>query len=826
MEDIRESPEDSSASGNVGETPSKIPESSTARREHGTENSAALTSASMDASSEPPSASTAPSPARSPDDELVASKNELSGVQLPPSVAEIGPHLSGGGPKTSSGSTWSGDGACAVGPSSPVVDPPPSVPIPAVTSWNVPPVNPLLGMNLVTRMFTSQARSALERLPSFPLAAAAAQNQDSPSLGPDVCQGGNAFDQPVEAPNEQATAVSTVRANMVAGKSDRDSTGASCGAVETAGTGEAQQAADVRNGDARAIDNGNSGGTELSVTQLPAADKAVLLERSAAAPLKESVKARSNGSVAHSRDSLAAVPTSSAPCAGTEGSSCPEQAAEGHNSVEVRLEGVSDPTDAGRHLGGKRIGDNSLSSEAAPADRSDALPSGAHATETVGIAARSDAPTAHLADGKQLNEVRQAQGGEAHTTAAGATAARKDSLSTSQPASGIFAGHEQVNSEVAAVAAASEVMKKVKMEPVPADDHLAWAETGLVGNMDAIGSFACAAATPTEEIGSSVAPEERVSSGPAKYVGAAGTAAALGDANTSPVPVAGSFVGGVVPEPSHAEEGCPSASDNAVAGSAVAASVDSEYTSTVCSLEYSSEHGRYGIERDPLGCVSSGGEGGGSSLPEDTVDVALAALSYADAAAAAPGAGSNRAATAEREDGCNGGHHPLDPNSADAASPVLAAIESDAAGMQNLASDEPGRVGEVISAAFAATATADAPVGARLATGTLLHGEAVPQVAGGHRAGVIVTAPPASGTARAAASIGIEMTARKGKSARARDRRDDMMQVMCMICLEKLSEAAEGGGAKLLGLLDSCSHRYCYTVCRVTGVGVLGSLAL
>ncbi|CAN0511335.1 unnamed protein product, partial [Ectocarpus sp. 8 AP-2014] len=49
------------------------------------------------------------------------------------------------------------------------------------------------------------------------------------------------------------------------------------------------------------------------------------------------------------------------------------------------------------------------------------------------------------------------------------------------------------------------------------------------------------------------------------------------------------------------------------------------------------------------------------------------------------------------------------------------------------------------------------------------------------------------------------------KRASASDRHDDMMHAMCMICLEKLSDAAEGGGAKLLGLLDACSHRYCYT---------------
>lgn len=60
----------------------------------------------------------------------------------------------------------------------------------------------------------------------------------------------------------------------------------------------------------------------------------------------------------------------------------------------------------------------------------------------------------------------------------------------------------------------------------------------------------------------------------------------------------------------------------------------------------------------------------------------------------------------------------------------------------------------------------------------------------------------------------VSTISRKGSnnSSGARKHRDDMMHVMCMICLEKLSDAADGGGAKLLGLLDSCTHRYCYTV--------------
>lgn len=41
---------------------------------------------------------------------------------------------------------------------------------------------------------------------------------------------------------------------------------------------------------------------------------------------------------------------------------------------------------------------------------------------------------------------------------------------------------------------------------------------------------------------------------------------------------------------------------------------------------------------------------------------------------------------------------------------------------------------------------------------------------------------------------------------------EEIMQGLCMICLERLSDPAEGGSAKLLGLLDSCTHKYCHAV--------------
>ena len=66
--------------------------------------------------------------------------------------------------------------------------------------------------------------------------------------------------------------------------------------------------------------------------------------------------------------------------------------------------------------------------------------------------------------------------------------------------------------------------------------------------------------------------------------------------------------------------------------------------------------------------------------------------------------------------------------------------------------------------------------------------------------------------AAVATSGSTRTSSRRKTGLRGSDHHDDMMHAMCMICLEKLSDVTERGGAKMLGLLDSCSHRYCYTV--------------
>lgn len=71
------------------------------------------------------------------------------------------------------------------------------------------------------------------------------------------------------------------------------------------------------------------------------------------------------------------------------------------------------------------------------------------------------------------------------------------------------------------------------------------------------------------------------------------------------------------------------------------------------------------------------------------------------------------------------------------------------------------------------------------------------------------SASPRSGSAAAVPALPRRFSTRLANEQQSQD---EIMQGMCMICLEKLSDPAEGSSAKLLGLLDSCSHKYCHAV--------------
>lgn len=78
------------------------------------------------------------------------------------------------------------------------------------------------------------------------------------------------------------------------------------------------------------------------------------------------------------------------------------------------------------------------------------------------------------------------------------------------------------------------------------------------------------------------------------------------------------------------------------------------------------------------------------------------------------------------------------------------------------------------------------------------------------------TVAVAPATARASSSRripskGVRFSTRRG-SSRGNCTSEDIIHAMCMICLENLSNTTKGGGQKMLGLIDSCTHRYCYNV--------------
>lgn len=80
--------------------------------------------------------------------------------------------------------------------------------------------------------------------------------------------------------------------------------------------------------------------------------------------------------------------------------------------------------------------------------------------------------------------------------------------------------------------------------------------------------------------------------------------------------------------------------------------------------------------------------------------------------------------------------------------------------------------------------------------------------------GDTVAVAPATGRASSSRRIpskGVRSSTRRG-SSRGNCTSEDIIHAMCMICLENLSNTTKGGGQKMLGLIDSCTHRYCYNV--------------
>ena len=182
----------------------------------------------------------------------------------------------------------------------------------------------------------------------------------------------------------------------------------------------------------------------------------------------------------------------------------------------------------------------------------------------------------------------------------------------------------------------------------------------------------------------------------------------------------------------------------------------------------------------------------------DTTDIALAAVSYANAVAEGGAAGSlTSGAAGGLESGDTGGNLSSVPEPTAGKPSTLTAVENNATTGRSEEQDG-DRVLSTETTVAAATMQPDSR--------TSSNGKAPPKAAGSK------ATVPTSDETRALSSNGVRRTTRGQKGSRASDQQDEMMHAMCMICLEKLSDTSEKGRAKHLGLLDSCSHRYCYTV--------------
>ncbi|CAM9435846.1 unnamed protein product [Ectocarpus sp. 4 AP-2014] len=208
---------------------------------------------------------------------------------------------------------------------------------------------------------------------------------------------------------------------------------------------------------------------------------------------------------------------------------------------------------------------------------------------------------------------------------------------------------------------------------------------------------------------------------------------------------------------------------------------------------------------EELSASASSGESAECDSAGDMADVALAAFSYANAVAEAGGEGdpaSSVLAGLENERVWEQTQPVSDGVGEGSSRSAALETHATAAKMAEDIAISPGPSRECAQDRTAsATSAVISSVTTQLTSRALLNGEAASES----------TTLLAGGTTGACGPTGVTTAASRQKRAGAIDRHDDMMHAMCMICLEKLSDAAEGGGAKLLGLLDACSHRYCYT---------------
>lgn len=185
----------------------------------------------------------------------------------------------------------------------------------------------------------------------------------------------------------------------------------------------------------------------------------------------------------------------------------------------------------------------------------------------------------------------------------------------------------------------------------------------------------------------------------------------------------------------------------------------------------------------------------------DTTDIALAAVSYANAVVEGGAVGSltSSAVAGPESKDARGQTRPAPSRTCGESSTSIAI------GNANAGPSGHGDGDTMVSADAAVAFTTTQP-----ASRSSSNERTTRKVAEVSKAAV-----PMADASRALSSNGVRRTTRGEKCSRASGHHDDMMNAMCMICLEKLSDAAAGGRAKHLGIIDSCSHRYCYTVSHI-----------
>lgn len=625
----------------------------------------------------------------------------------------------------------------------------------AASKWSRPPTNLPVSQS-TPRVPISQTRISHE-LPLGQIAAA--QSQDTPA-GRQTVHDGALPGHAGALRDSRASPVSAAEIGMVAETSGGDSKGARRGTTEAAMDRDAQRAATFVQEASRAVDH------SVGDYRAGSADRASALNYPGTESVQEHITVCSVGGGIGSLDPVTLTPRA-ASHAGVGGPSLPRTAAEQHDRVGARLESIPGLSDSIRHAG---AGPNDSDSPRLGTPFGVGLDAGGSArlgpgTATIATAPRPGATGLRLAQGNRAQGSGQDEGDGTCKTSTDMAPSRADSVSGLLPASSFPRRSNQ--------STASALLAGQKRDVSAASGLAEGSASGATSQQTAQSGPAIPRVVPAL---SHILPLDFL----------AGTSLPADDITA------------------HKSHDSPAkarhaATDNDVGGSASAASVEMETTQPE-SLPLALESEQPSIRQEATR-LASPEEHAMSDSAGDTVDIALAALSYADAAASASPRDESNSVTAVG----------FDNGSAGQDRHFFSSSAGGELATENLALREHEQVEG--GGNFMSSFPAAAPTAAPLAAGASTHSEESSLDALASRSCAPIVVPLPSGATEAGSNGFTEPAiSRREKGARARDRRDDMMHAMCMICLEKFCEPADGGGAKLLGLLDSCSHRHCYKV--------------